>query len=137
MTLDCCRYASTPRYPPDPQIEGPRVRNTTSPTPISHSRRRLLASFGALGLGAATAGCATPQAAADDTVPLGFQWWGPDDANVATTKALRIFERRHPNIKVATSFTGYAAYFQRLATQVAGRGGPRPSPTETHPKRRS
>ncbi|MFD7500180.1 ABC transporter substrate-binding protein [Streptomyces sp. NPDC059850] len=84
----------------------------------------MLASFGALGLGAATAGCATPKAAADDTVTLGFQWWGPDDANVATTKALRIFERRHPNIKVATSFTGYAAYFQRLATQVAAGGGP-------------
>lgn len=97
------------------------------PAPVPPSRRRVLASLGALGalgLGAATAGCAADRAAADDTVTLDFQWWGSDDRNLATTKALRLFERRHPKIKVAVSFTGYDAYFQRLATQVAAGGGP-------------
>ncbi|MEU0842473.1 ABC transporter substrate-binding protein [Streptomyces sp. NPDC005962] len=94
------------------------------PTPFSPSRRRLLASLGALGLGAASAGCALDKAVADDPVTLGFQWWGPDDRNLATAKALRLFKSRHPKVTVETSFTGYDAYFQRLATQVAAGGGP-------------
>lgn len=94
------------------------------PVPSSPSRRRVLASLGALGLGAATAGCATQQASADDEVQLNFQWWGGDQRNLATQKAIQLFEQRHPKIKVAVSFTGYDSYFQRLATQMAAGTGP-------------
>ncbi|MFF5010511.1 ABC transporter substrate-binding protein [Streptomyces phaeochromogenes] len=104
----------------------PAIRRTptsasTTPPP---SRRRVLTSLGALGLGAATAGCGAGQTSADGTATLNFQWWGGDDRNVATAKAIRLFERRHPKIKVTTSFSGYQAYFQRLATQVAANSGP-------------
>ncbi|UIX29130.1 ABC transporter substrate-binding protein [Streptomyces sp. GQFP] len=98
----------------------PTFTSTSSPS----SRRRVLTSLGALALGAATAGCGTSQTSADGTVTLNFQWWGGDDRNIATDKALRLFERRHPKIKVTTSFSGYQAYFQRLATQVAANSGP-------------
>ncbi|MFB6672046.1 ABC transporter substrate-binding protein [Streptomyces sp. NPDC056390] len=72
----------------------------------------------------ATAGCGTSQASAGGEVTLNFQWWGGDDRNVATRKAISLFERRHPKIKVAASFTGIHPYFQRLATQVAAGTGP-------------
>ncbi|MBA2813263.1 carbohydrate ABC transporter substrate-binding protein [Streptomyces sp. KM273126] len=94
------------------------------PVPFSPSRRRVLASLGGLGLGAAVAGCGTEDASADGTVELNFQWWGGDERNVATQKAVRLFQRRHPKIKLSVSFTGYDSYFQRLATQVAAGTGP-------------
>ncbi|WP_193241363.1 ABC transporter substrate-binding protein [Streptomyces phaeolivaceus] len=90
----------------------------------SPSRRRLLASLGALGAGAALAGCGGEDASADGEAHLNFQWWGGDERNVATQKAVRLFERRNPRIKVSVSFTGYDSYFQRLATQVAAGTGP-------------
>ncbi|GAB2874045.1 ABC transporter substrate-binding protein [Streptomyces mayteni] len=96
-------------------------RTPASPSP-SPSRRQLLTALGALGLGAATAGCG--RASADGTVTLDFQWWGSDTRNLATDEAVRLFERRYPTIRVDTSFTSYDAYFQRLATQVAAGSGP-------------
>ncbi|MGW0709419.1 ABC transporter substrate-binding protein [Streptomyces sp. NPDC002643] len=90
----------------------------------SPSRRQVLASLGALGLGAAVAGCGTEDASADGEVTLNFQWWGGDERNLATQKAVELFERRHPRIKVSVSFTGYDKYFQRLAAQVAAGTGP-------------
>lgn len=95
-----------------------------SPAPLAPSRRRVLASIGALGLGAAAAGCGSPSASAGSAVTLNFQWWGGDARNVATREAVRLFEKRHPDIKVQTSFTGIHPYFQRLATQVAAGTGP-------------
>ncbi|MFB6846616.1 ABC transporter substrate-binding protein [Streptomyces sp. NPDC056373] len=92
--------------------------------PLQPSRRRVLASLGALGLGTAVAGCGTDATSADGEVGLDFQWWGGDERSLATRKAIRLFERRHPKIKVSVSFTGYDSYFQRLATQVAAGTGP-------------
>ncbi|MEV5843589.1 ABC transporter substrate-binding protein [Streptomyces sp. NPDC051985] len=94
------------------------------PAPFTPSRRQVLASLGAFGLSAAVAGCDTADASTDGEVRLDFQWWGGDERNIATQKAVELFQRRHPKIKVSVSFTGYDSYFQRLATQVAAGTGP-------------
>ncbi|MFE7036379.1 ABC transporter substrate-binding protein [Streptomyces sp. NPDC057621] len=99
----------------------PKRRTPVLPTP---SRRQVLASIGAIGLGSATAGCGSGSTSAGSGVTLSFQWWGGDARNVATREAVRLFEERHPDITVDTSFTGIHPYFQRLATQVAAGTGP-------------
>ncbi|MFJ3673834.1 ABC transporter substrate-binding protein [Streptomyces sp. NPDC090106] len=104
----------------------PKHRSAASSVPPrGPSRRRILASLGALGLGAAATGCGTGSSgAADSQITLSFQWWGGDARNLATRKAVQLFEKAHPEIKVETSFSGIHPYFQRLATQVAAGTGP-------------
>lgn len=66
----------------------------------------------------------------DSTTPEGqqvtirFDWWGNADRAELTEKAIDLFEAKHPNIKVETSFAEFGAYFQKLATQIAGGGAP-------------
>ncbi|MET8946474.1 ABC transporter substrate-binding protein [Streptomyces sp. NPDC004542] len=89
------------------------------------SRRRLLAaSLTAAAPLTTVSGCGTGQSTGDGTVTLDFQWWGSGDRNTATEAAVALFEKRHPHVRVSTSFAGYSAYLQRLATQVAAGSGP-------------
>ncbi|MET8982197.1 ABC transporter substrate-binding protein [Streptomyces sp. NPDC004539] len=88
------------------------------------SRRRLLTALAALPAAGALSACGSDGSAGDGSVTLDFQWWGSGDRNLATGKAVELFERRHPGIEVSTSFAGYDAYVQRLATQVAAGAGP-------------
>lgn len=53
-----------------------------------------------------------------------FVWWGNQDRADATNKAVKLFEAKHPNITVQTEFAGYAAYFQKLSTEIAGGAAP-------------
>lgn len=53
-----------------------------------------------------------------------FVWWGNQDRANATNKAVALFEQRNPNIHVQTEFSGYAAYVQKLTTEVAGGAAP-------------
>lgn len=100
-------------------------RFPTLPPRTGLSRRRLLASLAALPVAGAAAGCGgSDEVSADGTVTIDYQWWGSGDRNVATEKAVKLFEQRHPKIKVSTAYAGYDAYLQRLATQVAAGGGP-------------
>ncbi|WP_405855909.1 extracellular solute-binding protein [Streptomyces sp. NBC_01515] len=99
-------------------------RPQTPSTSPGLTRRRLIASLGALPLAGAAAGCGTSEASTGGRVTIDFQWWGSGDRNLATEKAVALFEKRHPHIKVTTSFAGYSAYLQRLATQVAAGSGP-------------
>lgn len=57
-------------------------------------------------------------------VTLRFDWWGNADRAEITEKAIDLFEQKNPNIKVETSFAEFNAYFQKLATQIAGGGAP-------------
>lgn len=81
---------------------------------------------------AAIAGCgsksdtASPSGAApgtggtDPKIELRFIWWGSQDRHDRTLKVVRLFEEKHPNVKISTEFTGGDQIFQRLATQAAG-----------------
>lgn len=57
-------------------------------------------------------------------VTIRFDWWGNADRAEVTEKAIDLFEKKYPNIKVETSFAEFNAYFQKLATQTAGGGAP-------------
>ncbi|MFI6762423.1 ABC transporter substrate-binding protein [Micromonospora sp. NPDC050417] len=74
-----------------------------------------------LALAGAACGAGDP-ADKDDNAPvtLQFVWWGNDDRAEKTRAAVELFESKHPNITVETSFGAYDAYFQKLSTQIAG-----------------
>ncbi|HZM83286.1 MAG TPA: extracellular solute-binding protein [Candidatus Limnocylindrales bacterium] len=61
---------------------------------------------------------------ANKQVTIRFDWWGNADRAEITEKAIDLFESKNPNIKVETSFAEFNAYFQKLATQIAGGGAP-------------
>ncbi len=53
-------------------------------------------------------------------VTITFVWWGSDGRATLTKKAVELFQQKNPKIKVQTSFSAYAAYWEKLATQTAG-----------------
>jgi len=53
-------------------------------------------------------------------VTITFTWWGDEQRANATNKAIELFHQRNPNITVQTSFSGFQAYWDKLATQTAG-----------------
>ncbi|MFT7840204.1 extracellular solute-binding protein [Saccharothrix sp. BKS2] len=71
---------------------------------------------------AALSGCGGDQG--DGPVTLRFVWWGNEDRAEVTKAAVEEFQRRNPDIRVETEYSGYDAYFQKLSTQVAGGAGP-------------
>jgi len=75
-------------------------------------------------LAAAAAGCGSDDKPGSQQVTIRFDWWGNADRAEITEKAIDLFETKHPNIKVETSFAEFNAYFQKLATQIAGGGAP-------------
>ncbi|WP_404190156.1 ABC transporter substrate-binding protein [Streptomyces tauricus] len=71
-------------------------------------------------------GCSGPDGAGGDggKVVLRYTWWGNPDRAARTQEAVDLFEKKHPDIEVQTSFSGYDAYKQKLATQAAGGDAP-------------
>ena len=63
-------------------------------------------------------------ARADEPVELRFSWWGGNEVHRTLLASVREFERRHPDIKVKTEYTGWAGYLERLTTQIAGETAP-------------
>jgi len=80
--------------------------------------RRALMTSAAAATGAAALGW-TP-ALADD-IRLRMFWWGAKERQERTEKANRVFEQKHPGTTIAGETLGWADYWPRLATQVAGR----------------
>ncbi|WP_255948730.1 ABC transporter substrate-binding protein [Streptomyces odontomachi] len=60
----------------------------------------------------------------DGPQTIRFVWWGAQDRADATEKAVALFEKKYPDIKVKTEFSGYADYVQKLTTQMAGGAAP-------------
>jgi len=60
----------------------------------------------------------------DGPVTLRFTWWGNADRAELTEKALDMFEAKHTGIKVETSYAEFNAYFQKMATEIAGGSAP-------------
>ena len=73
--------------------------------------------------GAVTA-CSSSGGGSGGKQTIRFVWWGNQDRATATQKAVAAFEAKNPNIKVQTEFSGYAAYVQKLTTQIAGGAAP-------------
>jgi multiple sugar transport system substrate-binding protein len=73
----------------------------------------------------ATAACGSDgEGASSGPVTIRFDWWGNPDRATVTEKAIDEFERKNPDIKVETSYAEFGAYFQKLATQIAGGNAP-------------
>ncbi len=63
-------------------------------------------------------------ARAEERVTLRFSWWGGNEVHRAFLDSAREFERRHPNIRVRTEYTGWVGHLERLTTQIAGDTAP-------------
>ncbi|GAA1223147.1 extracellular solute-binding protein [Pseudonocardia alaniniphila] len=57
-------------------------------------------------------------------VTLQFAWWGSDVRHEYTQKIIDLYESEHPGITIQPTFTGFADYWDRLATSVAGGNAP-------------
>ncbi len=71
---------------------------------------------------AATLGA--PAYARDKPTILRFSWWGGGARHEATLKAIQLFERRNPGLKIKAEYMGFFGYLERLTTQVAGGAEP-------------
>ncbi|MFH8487364.1 ABC transporter substrate-binding protein [Streptomyces longisporoflavus] len=78
-----------------------------------------------LTLGVLLTGCGgSDESSGGGKTVLRYTWWGNPDRAARTHEAVALFEKEHPGITVQTSFAGYEAYKQKLATQAAGGDAP-------------
>ena len=84
--------------------------------PCTTSRRAACVALPALLL----AGCGRQR----DANQLRFSWWGGAARHEATLKAVALFERRHPGLRVKCEYMGFNGYLERLTTQIAGGAEP-------------
>ncbi|MGV3649790.1 MAG: ABC transporter substrate-binding protein [Devosia sp.] len=84
---------------------------------------RLLATTAALTLGAQFT---TSFTAAQEVAPadLRMAWWGGEPRAVATRAALDLISAKYPGVTFTTEWSGFAGYFDKFATQVAGGNAP-------------
>ncbi|MFD8095177.1 ABC transporter substrate-binding protein [Streptomyces malaysiensis] len=75
-------------------------------------------------LGGTLTGCGGDGGGSGGKVGLRFTWWGNPDRAARTEQAIKLFEKRHPDIDISTSFAGFDTYKAKLATQAAGGDAP-------------
>ena len=80
--------------------------------------------LGAIAGGTAACGGGSGSGSGSSKVTLRFAWWGNADRAKVTQQVVDLYQQKHPNIKIETSFSEFNAYFQKLATEVAGGGAP-------------
>ncbi|WP_394616621.1 ABC transporter substrate-binding protein [Lentzea sp. JNUCC 0626] len=78
----------------------------------------------ALVLGGAFAAAGCGGGSASGQAEIRFIWWGNDGRAKITNEAVRLFESRNPDVKVATSFQNFQNYFEKLSTEIAGGNAP-------------
>ncbi|WP_419999701.1 ABC transporter substrate-binding protein [Streptomyces boninensis] len=52
-------------------------------------------------------------------VTITWNWWGADPRHQASFKAIKLFEKEHPNINVKPVYADWNGYWDRLATSTA------------------
>jgi multiple sugar transport system substrate-binding protein len=57
-------------------------------------------------------------------VDIRVAWWGSQDRHNRTIKAIELFQKKHPNVKVTYEFAGWGDYWTKMTTQAAGRSLP-------------
>ncbi len=63
-------------------------------------------------------------AAAQPATELRVAWWGSQDRHNRTIKAIELFQKKYPHIKVTYEFAGWGDYWTKMTTQAAGRNLP-------------
>lgn len=66
----------------------------------------------------------TTPAPSNETIELRVGWWGSQDRHDRTLKAIELFEKKNPNIKILPEFAGNAGYWEKMATQAAANNLP-------------
>ena len=59
-----------------------------------------------------------------EPVELRLSWWGGNEVHRSLLASVDAFERRHPDIRVKTEYTGWIGYLERITTQIAGDTAP-------------
>ncbi|PZE21642.1 ABC transporter substrate-binding protein [Paenibacillus xerothermodurans] len=70
---------------------------------------------------------ANPQAgntSSNGKVELRIAWWGSQDRHDRTLKAIELYEQQNPNVKLTAEFIAWDGYWDKLATQAAGKNLP-------------
>lgn len=60
----------------------------------------------------------------DEVIELRMTWWGSQNRHDRTLKVIDLFEQEYPNIKISPEFSGWEGYWEKLATQAAGKNLP-------------
>ena len=61
---------------------------------------------------------------ADGPVAMRFSWWGSDTRHAATQQLIDLYESKNQGVTLEGDFTGFADYWDRLATSTAGGQAP-------------
>lgn len=89
--------------------------------------KKKMLSLALLALGLFTA-CGEKKEAAKTTekkeVNLRMSWWGGEDRHKRTIEAIRLFEQKHPHIKVKTEYSGWQGHQDKITTQIVGNTAP-------------
>jgi len=59
-----------------------------------------------------------------EKITLRLAWWGNQDRNNRTLKAIKLFEEKYPDIVIEPNFLGWGDYWEKMATQAAGQNLP-------------
>lgn len=78
-------------------------------------------------IGLALAACGAKNADVDnssttneDQITLRFSWWGGESRHEATLKAIELYEKENPNVKIEGEYAGWDGYQEKQTTQMSG-----------------
>ena len=86
--------------------------------------RKLWACFVASFLALTVALAVDSPLALAEQVTLRIAWWGSQDRHDRTLAVIELFEQKYPHIRIEAEFAGWGDYWDRIATQAAGRNLP-------------
>ena len=89
----------------------------------SMSRRTMLRTTGVsiAGLALGLAGCGGGGEGGDSVPELRMTWWGDPTRQKLMRQAIDLYTKRHPGTKITREAAPWNGYWEKLATQVAGR----------------
>ncbi|MCD0447305.1 extracellular solute-binding protein [Glycomyces sp. A-F 0318] len=85
------------------------------------TRRRML---GTTLAGMAAASLAACGSGGSGDSGLGLSWYGGDPVHEAMKKLVELYAEKHPDADITTQYSAFADYWDKLATQTAGRSAP-------------
>ncbi|MEU7588135.1 extracellular solute-binding protein [Micromonospora sp. NPDC049230] len=88
--------------------------------------KRFIAVAATLSLALTASGCGADGGEATPSGPLTlrYSWWGNADRAALMQQAIDLFQSKNPDIKITPSFQEYEAYWQKMATETAGKNAP-------------
>lgn len=99
---------------------------STTPSSLPHVTRRqlLVGGVAAAGLPLALAACSSDGGSGGSDATLRGAWWGGAARHEKMKAIFDLFATQHDYAQVQTEFAEYGAYWERFATQAAGRNLP-------------